>query len=70
MLEMVINNVEVGSKKDRVHIVTFCEPKRFSSSLSPPPPPITPASRAQNASFKVFNIDSQIITEKITKPFH
>ena len=24
MLEMAINNVEVGSEKDRVHIVTFC----------------------------------------------
>ena len=24
MLEMAINNVEVGSLKDRVHIVTFC----------------------------------------------
>ena len=25
MLEMAINNVEVGSEKDRVHIVTFCD---------------------------------------------
>ena len=25
MLEMAINNVEVGSEKDRVQIVTFCE---------------------------------------------
>ena len=24
MLEMAINNVELGSLKDRVHIVTFC----------------------------------------------
>ena len=24
MLEMAINNVEVGSEKDRVQIVTFC----------------------------------------------
>ena len=27
MLEMAINNVEVGSEKDRVHIVTFCARK-------------------------------------------
>ena len=25
MLEMAINNVEVGSELDRVHIVTFCD---------------------------------------------
>ena len=25
MLEMSINNVELGSLKDRVHIVTFCD---------------------------------------------
>ena len=25
MLEMAINNIEVGSEKDRVHIVTFCD---------------------------------------------
>ena len=25
MLAMAINNIEVGSLKDRVHIVTFCD---------------------------------------------
>ena len=25
MLEMAINNVEMGSELDRVHILTFCE---------------------------------------------
>ena len=38
MLEMAINNVEVGSEKDRVHIVTFCGPPSSLVNLNEPNP--------------------------------
>ena len=47
MLEMAINNVELGSLKDRVHIVTFCETyrdfphSRQDQAETPPRPPCT-----------------------------
>ena len=34
MLEMAINNVDVGSLKDRVHIVTFCGGRRYNGRIA------------------------------------
>ena len=41
MLEMAINNVEVGSEKDRVHIVTFCAIKSYGEGAALPKLPVT-----------------------------